>query len=583
MRPRTPWILWTAIFADLAKLVALSASILVIVVSLATAIKPLSDGYLSAADALRLIAILIPPGLAYALPFAAGFGATLVYHRIAADREALAAYAGGIGHRTLLTPALVAGIALMVAMVALTQEVIPRFLQSAQRVAAFNAARYIQAEIAKGRAVAFDQMQIFADQCLRLDPPPGSGATDVLRLERFAAVELGDAQAPITEVTASRAHLWLFPPVDGGDDPDRPGSPASASSRIIMRLERVVAVQEGRGVVGFEKVDLSWSVPNTFRDSPKYLPWSELVRLRDNPERMNWMEQRRVALAVALAQADTLDESVRTLNAGGTLRLIDDRGEAVVISGARATRDGETLRIVAATDAPIEVRLNRAPASTDSPSAGAGPQPARVATIVRAGRGNIATTLGPDARVPRFTATIQLQDATTSDASAPNIPGATLERFEAADLTFDLAAASAPLDQRIASLLTRTESLARGTDGRIESSPEPRVAAARHEVVRKLRDLEKDVLSKRNERMAMSASALVMVLTGAIAALRFSNRRVLGVYLWTFVPALASLVTIGGGSPMVGSFGTPGLILMWSGVVGLGVYTLIMYRGLRKH
>jgi len=581
MRIGSPKTLWRATFADLAKLVVLSSSVLVVIVSVALAIKPLSDGYLSAWDAVRIIGFLIPPGLAYALPFGAGFAATLVYHRIAADREAIAAYAGGISHRALLAPAMVVGVIMLGAMVLLTQEIIPRFLQSAQRIAAFNAARYIKAEIDKGRAVGFDQIQIFADACLPMKPPAGSGATDVLRLDRFAAVELGRDGAPVTEITAARAFLWLFPPVEAEGN-----ATSQVSSRIVMRLENVVAVQQGQGLVGFrDKVDLSWTVPNTFRDSPKYLPGTELAKLRENPTRMNWMEQRRRGLALAMAQVRVLEVAAYTLNSGGSVTLMDPSGEPVTLSGARARREGTVLRLTPAPESPITLRLNREAGDASNPSR-------RVPLLVTAPSGDLQVSAGQDPRSSKLSTRVTLSQvsARRADGSAVDLPSAQLSAFDAPDLTFRDDPSERLLNTGIDELLEETKTQAipvdvRGgeADREIGSRPEPLVARARHEVARKLDDLEKDILSKTHERWSMSVSAFVMVITGAIAALRFLHRRVLGVYLWTFVPALATLTTIGGGSPMVGSFGAPGLILMWSGVAALIIYTLVMYRGLAKH
>lgn len=581
MRIGSPKTLWRATFADLAKLVVLSSSVLVVIVSVALAIKPLSDGYLSAWDAVRIIGFLIPPGLAYALPFGAGFAATLVYHRIAADREAIAAYAGGISHRALLAPAMVVGVIMLGAMVLLTQEIIPRFLQSAQRIAAFNAARYIKAEIDKGRAVGFDQIQIFADACLPMKPPAGSGATDVLRLDRFAAVELGRDGAPVTEITAARAFLWLFPPVEAEGN-----ATSQVSSRIVMRLENVVAVQQGQGLVGFrDKVDLSWTVPNTFRDSPKYLPGTELAKLRENPTRMNWMEQRRRGLALAMAQVRVLEVAAYTLNSGGSVTLMDPSGEPVTLSGARARREGTVLRLTPAPESPITLRLNREAGDASNPSR-------RVPLLVTAPSADLQVSAGQDPRSSKLSTRVTLSQvsARRADGSAVDLPSAQLSAFDAPDLTFRDDPSERLLNTGIDELLEETKTQAipvdvRGgeADREIGSRPEPLVARARHEVARKLDDLEKDILSKTHERWSMSVSAFVMVITGAIAALRFLHRRVLGVYLWTFVPALATLTTIGGGSPMVGSFGAPGLILMWSGVAALIIYTLVMYRGLAKH
>lgn len=581
MRIGSPKTLWRATFADLVKLVLLSSSVLVVIVSVALAIKPLSDGYLSAWDAVRLIALLIPPGLAYALPFGAGFAATLVYHRIAADRESIAAYASGISHRALLAPAMLVGLIMLCGMVLLTQEIIPRFLQSAQRIVAFNAARYIKAEIDKGRAVGFDQIQIYADACLPMKPPPGSGATDVLRLDRFAAVELGRDGAPVTEITAARAFLWLFPPVEVEG-----AGPAQTSSRIVMRLENVVAVQQGQGLVGFrDKVDLSWTVPNTFRDSPKYLSGTELAKLRENPTRMNWMEQRRRALAMAMSQVRVLESTASSLNAGGSITLVDATGEPVTLSGARARREGTVLRLAPAPEGPITLRLNREAGDSIDPSR-------RVALQVTAPSGDLEVSVGQDPRSPRLATRVTLSQASArrADGAAVDLPSAQLSSFDAPDLTFRDDPSEMLLASSIDELLEESKAHAIPVDARggeadreIGGRTEPMIARARHEVARKLDDLEKDILSKTHERWSMSASAFVMVITGAIAALRFLHRRILGVYLWTFVPALATLTTIGGGSPMVGSFGAPGLILMWSGVGALIIYTLVMYRGLAKH
>jgi hypothetical protein len=95
--------------------------------------------------------------------------------------------------------------------------------------------------------------------------------------------------------------------------------------------------------------------------------------------------------------------------------------------------------------------------------------------------------------------------------------------------------------------------------------------------------MRRDVLAKVHERMAMSASCFVMTLTGAVAALRLTRSMPLTVYLWTFFPALACLVTISGGQQMTRTVGAPGLILMWGGVAALFAYTLMVYRNLAKH
>jgi hypothetical protein len=81
----------------------------------------------------------------------------------------------------------------------------------------------------------------------------------------------------------------------------------------------------------------------------------------------------------------------------------------------------------------------------------------------------------------------------------------------------------------------------------------------------------------------MALSCAVMILTGAVTALLFSRKLPLTVYLWTFLPALATIVTISGGQQLVHQIGPAGLTLMWSGVAALGLYTFIVFLKLARH
>src|SRR5262245_52384285 len=196
---RLPLTLWRLILLDLLKLVALSASVLVTVIAFGAAIKPLSDGKLETADALKFVLLAIPPMLAYALPFAAGFGATLVYYRIAQDNEAQAAYAGGVSHRRLLIPALGAALVFAAFLALLNEQVVPRFLQRMQRLITVDVARLLAQQITKGKSVAFGNMLIWADEARAVEPDPASGATDQVLLARFGVVEVGDDGKPVRE------------------------------------------------------------------------------------------------------------------------------------------------------------------------------------------------------------------------------------------------------------------------------------------------------------------------------------------------------------------------------------------------
>ncbi|MBL4591321.1 MAG: LptF/LptG family permease [Phycisphaerales bacterium] len=104
------WTIWRAILFDFFRLLLLTTAVVVATIVFATTIKPLADGKITAGQAIRFMGLAIPPMLSYALPFAAGFSATLTYHRIASENEATAIYAGGISHKKFLFPMLVCGV-----------------------------------------------------------------------------------------------------------------------------------------------------------------------------------------------------------------------------------------------------------------------------------------------------------------------------------------------------------------------------------------------------------------------------------------------------------------------------------------
>ena len=80
-----PWILWRHLLSELLKVLLLTASVIVVVVAFGAAIKPLADNALGPGSVLKYVALATVPMMQFALPFAAGFAATIVLHRFASD------------------------------------------------------------------------------------------------------------------------------------------------------------------------------------------------------------------------------------------------------------------------------------------------------------------------------------------------------------------------------------------------------------------------------------------------------------------------------------------------------------------
>jgi hypothetical protein len=106
---------------------------------------------------------------------------------------------------------------------------------------------------------------------------------------------------------------------------------------------------------------------------------------------------------------------------------------------------------------------------------------------------------------------------------------------------------------------------------------------AANELDAQITRLGREIISKQHERWAMSAAAFVMVLAGAVTALRLRNAMTLVVYLWSFLPALLTIVLISAGQSTAHKNGLWGLPILWSGVASLSLYTLVSFASLRRH
>lgn len=559
---RPPLTLYRATLGEFWRLVGLSTFVLVSVIAFAAAVKPLSDGLLQAGDGVRFIFFASLPMLAYALPFAAGFASTLVYHRMAADNETIAAYAGGISHRSLLLPAAASALVLSGVLAMLNEQVIPRFLQRMEQMITVDVARLLAQEIGKGKAVELNGMLVYADRVRRLRPDPSSGASDELLLSNFAVLPVDRDGSPTSEATASICRLWLLPP-EADDEEGR----TTDQMRVLIRLQQVRGVQPGEHLVAqSDEQTLSWYVPNAFRDNPKFLTWGELRDLKRRPERMNWIDSRRRHLAAALEARLGLERVGADLGSRGLAMLHDADGRRVTVAARTAEHvgppDWDRKRWRLLPDRPGD------PVIVTVEKAGQTP------LVIESPDAIIGAEVNRDDVLRRVTFTLELTGARVRAGGETGVQRA---RVDLRGLSVDdpslgglAATASADLIAMAAPRIT-----APAKDSLLEWPAK--------ELARKIRNLDWEVLSKQHERLALSASCAVMIITGAVTALRFSKSLLLVVYFWTFFPALASIVTISGGQQLVAQVGPPGLFLMWGGVAGLCVYTLVLLLGLIRH
>src|SRR5688572_4796363 len=151
--PAMPWLLYRYITVELLRVIGLTTTVLVTVIAFGALTKVLAgDSLLDAGQTVRYLGLAIVPMLQFALPFAAGFGATLVLHRLTSDNEIQAMAVGGISYRKILMPIAGLGLGLTILMIVLTQWVIPRFWSVIEQMMATDVTKMFAASIRRGEA-----------------------------------------------------------------------------------------------------------------------------------------------------------------------------------------------------------------------------------------------------------------------------------------------------------------------------------------------------------------------------------------------------------------------------------------------
>lgn len=581
MSRRLPWTLWWYIGLELTKLVLLTTVVLVTVIAFAAAVKPLADGKLGPNDALKFMVLAMVPMLQYALPFAACFGATLAYHRFASDNEMNAAFAGGVSHRSILAPAIISGVVLAGALLGLSNEVIPRFLKGMSQLVTQDAAKWIVGSIQRGEALQMQGTLIYADMVARQPPKEDDQSTtyERLYLEGVLVVRLDDKGRVDSMGSAKQAAVWLRRVNVNNWSPT--GVPrqrlegGQAVTEVIIKPTDVVAMGPTMRGISTDTV-MTFQVPNAFSDNVKFRNFFELQQLRREPERIDQIDKSKRSLALVLAEREMIEAVGQALKTNGVAEFKDPFGQPVFVrgSGVRNTRGKDGTRN------PYVMRI--------LPLKGSNQVVVEKQTIDERGRPGamqrltsnaaflrLPTTVNPDRGVA--TANIQLMRVLTEqvggegDVATPedDIPAARGEVAERplTDLSFvgahalELAGKGA-YEVRDAAVKRMKEF----------PSEKAVIEGPLGDMNGRVLDMLREVLSKEHERYAMSLACLVMVVIGSVMAMRLRDALPLTVYLWAFFPALACVLAISGGQQLTHGQGTIGLVVLYAGVAGLGLF-----------
>ncbi len=535
-----PWTLYRYILKDLLKLLVLSTTTLVLVISLAGAAQPLSEGLLRPAALLRFVLYSIPAVLQFAVPYAAAFAATALFFRMKNDNEVLAASAAGLSYRALLWPVLLVALALTLGLFYMNNWWTPRFYRDRQQLILTEDPQVVIDMIRRGQVFHLDDLVIYADAADLAPIPPEALAAEHPPIKRMVlggvAAARYDAERRLRgEVTAEWADIYIYR--ERGD------------TWATMRMRNVMAYNPAQGTLAasqdFEVGRKRLAV--TTKDDTLFLSWPELRRLADAPERFDRVERARLDLVEALrAEAIIQAMQQRLASPDGALPLMVSEERRFRISAPAGRRVGDVLFLTGRDDRPV--RLHDEVGGV-------------VQHVVEAPEARLWVQKVDDTEVgPRVF--LRLTEARVTDARTGQSTG----RHE---LVLPRAQWPQPMLEQLTHAGTR-QVLAEARQAPLAMAEQVRQHAARvnHQVGRVLHK----AIAELHNRAATAVSAALVLVLAAVLAMRQQGGMLLGVFFWSFLAATAIVLVIQGGDQVASrpdASVIPGLTMIWAGNAAL--------------
>ena len=542
---RMPGLLTRYMAGELLKTILLTATVLVAVIAFGTAIKPLSRNLLGGADILKYVMFAMIPMMEYALPFAAGFGATLVMHRLAGDNEILAMSSCGLSPRRIFRPIFLLAAVLLLVMLALVEFLVPVFWTRMESLLAHDVTRLLASSVERGEAFTLGDTRIYADEVLVTEMPEGSQAETRMVLVGVAALQVDERGEPETEFTAEYATMDLY----------------RMEGRSILKLVLGDATVFRSGDGSLVRVPTAEpraiDLGRGFRLGVKMLTLPEMFAVQAAPAEYPSLQPQVDRIRRLLVREATLRFLKDELTAGRQVEF-EDRGRDTswrIISAESVTQEdgGFVLQAPVIERGGDESSRRRARASslvlTEDWRDGR-----MVLDIALTEPRPIDGQSGSEVRWPTEIRSLNLPPSAEFGAQeeTPTEVVSMARAFESKEIEF--------------------VSLGKQLGGAIKTFDN---AAQR---------LLWDIEGRMQQRMAQACTGPLLLILGAILAIRLRGSPPLTVYAIAFLPAILDIVLISGGEQSLRKGPTPGgYLLIWSGNLLLGGACIAAWWRLRRN
>jgi hypothetical protein len=481
------------------------------------------------------------------------------------ENEVTAAHAGGVSHRRLLAPAIASGLLLAGGLWFLNDRVIPRDLLAMERMITRDFARLMVNSLRQGEAARIGNTEIHADFVEEVRPDPDSPVRERFLLAGVGVVETDSAGAVTIDGTAKRAWILLLP-VWALSPEDRERIGDQADTAVIISLVDVTIYRNGAPMSADPLVLPAIPIANVFRDNPKFRSGAELREIYEDPDKINTVDRQRVALARTLAAYRSYADFARDLSAGRPVVLNTPDGSTIRALGAALEAEGSRWHIRPLRETGlVELEITTRDARRDRLTASS----ASLAIQTPAENDPLADQSAAGAS--RF----------ALDLTGVRIIGPAGQGTDIAQTTYrDLWPAGDPMPATLA--LGSEDLITLALEEHGAAPPGTPVLAAVDRLEHEIRRLRNKIVAKRHERWALSVSCVVMVTLGAVMAMHLKHATPLIIYLWSFFPALGTIIMMEAGGQTIASRGPVGLPVLWAGVAALAVLAAIVYRRMTR-
>jgi lipopolysaccharide export system permease protein len=552
------------IFKDLLKVFLLTSGALAGILSFGGLLQPMAKHGLDATQMVQMLSYFMPAMTNYSWPVAALFATTFVYGRLAADNELLAMRATGMGWLHILFPAFLLAFILACASLAMMLYVVPRSLQSAEKVIYSNLAKLVANEIDRRQRIEFEATNttILARSAGVLPEDPANPRQQAVQLNDIAIVRYsnkdkqGEPKKPEDFYLAQHAVAFItMPSTEEGE--------VMVSVRMRNGARYPVGTREsGRDQVRAmisENDIMPFPLLSQMKETARYMTIDRLLDLRMHPEKSRRVsrllknfiqtdQERSFLSSIRQKLLDGVPVEYQTDN--GFYRITAPRGQTQVgtdrLIATAGTADNPLLKV--------------------EQIGGEGPFEA----LAR----QLTFTAFPNNDSGRMTLGIDMTDAILFGAQQSSARQSVNRKL------------NLPMPQEIKAITQKTVAdYANNTSGLMSANSRERLLGAKQ---RQMNHVEAEL----HVRFSFALSCLVLVVVGAIIGMLFRSGNFVSAFAISTIPAILSLMLIMTGQHMAenvpeqlvpGKFQNPletGLLTIWSGnlmVIVIGAY-LFLFR-----